>query len=151
MFFYEVGYSSYEECPIKVICHEKEFTSDEFDEIMMDCYVKISKKQEKETIEWLNNSPELSEEDKEWYKYKPTINMLYSDVYDLLIDEYGFTEPTIKSIFVISDTEDIVPSKDREFKDTYCSKLSKLRHRFNVIEPRDNKIYDILADDGRDS
>lgn len=149
MFFYEVGYSSYEECPIRVVCHHNQFTSDEFDEIVLDCFIRASKDEESKNIEWLNNSPELTEEDKEWYKYSPSVSSLYSNAYKILISEYGFTEPTITSSFVISDTEDVVPSDRRDFRETYCTKLTKLRQRINVIEPRDNKINDIL--DGRDS
>lgn len=151
MFFYEVGYSSYEECPVRVICHEKQFTTEEFDEMVLDCYIKISKIEETKQTEWLASETNLTEEDKEWYKYKPSVSSLFTNVYKLLLSDYGFTEPTITSSFVISDTEDIVVRDDRDFGETYCDKLKKLRQRFNVIEPRDNKINDILADDGRDS
>ena len=151
MFFYEVGYSSYEECPVRVICHEKQFTTEEFDEMILDCYVRESKDAQSKQDEWLDNSPELSEEDKNWYRYRPSVSSLHTNVVKMLLDTYGFTEPKITSSFVISDTEDVIPSDDRDFRETYCDKLNKLRQRFNVIEPRDNKINDILADDGRDS
>lgn len=144
MFFYEVGYSSYEECPVRVICHEKQFTTEEFDEMILNCYVRESKDAQTKQDEWLVSETNLTEEDKEWYKYKPRVSSLFTNVYNLLLSDYGFTEPTITSSFVISDTEDIVDSGDMDFRETYCDKLKKLRQRFNVIEPRDNKINDIL-------
>jgi len=144
MFFYEVGYSSYEECPVRVICHEKQFTTEEFDEMILDCYVRESKDAQTKQNEWLSKETDLTEEDKEWYRYKPSVSSLFTNVHKLLLSDYGFTEPTITSSFVISDTEDIVARDDRDFRETYCDKLKKLRQRFNVIEPRDNKINDIL-------
>jgi len=144
MFFYEVGYSDYEACPIRVICHTKQFTKQEFSEMMVNCYVKASKDSEAKQIDWLSNSPELTDEDRDYYKYKPRVGSLYSDAYGFMITDYGFTEPNITANFIASDTEDIVPDDRSEFLETHCEDLKALRERFNVIEPRDNKINDIL-------
>ncbi len=148
IFFYEVGYSSYEECPIRVICHSKQFTTEEFDEMVLDCYISTSKVSEGN---WNDVHTKIDGEDESndypphlVYKYTPSVSNLYSDVVIMLLTTYGFTEPKITSSFVISDTDAIVQHDYIDFRETYCDKLKLLRQRFNVIEPRDNKIDDIL-------
>lgn len=160
MFFYEIGYSDWEASPISVLWHPKQFTQKEFDEMVLDCYVKISKAKEAEQLKWEVPEQEIDTEglteeeietDKEYtkdlYKYYPRVSDLNSDVIELLINEYGFASPVISASFVADDTADIVPRETslRPFKeDIYCEKLKLLRERFNVIEPRDNKINGII-------
>jgi hypothetical protein len=43
MYTYEVGYHSYEECPITVIQHIDKYTKAEFDDIVSDAYAHIFK------------------------------------------------------------------------------------------------------------
>lgn len=153
-FFYEIGYSGWEECPIRVICHDSQFTTEEFDEMVIDCYVDQSKTSEDAHKHWVENSPNminLSEDEKKWHRYTPRAGDLYTKVVGMMLTKYGFYEPKITSSFIVSDTENIVPENDPandvDFRETYCEKLIKLRHRFNVVEPRDNKINDILLGD----
>jgi len=35
MYFYNIGYNSYEECPDVTLCHEKQYTRDEIEEIII--------------------------------------------------------------------------------------------------------------------
>lgn len=145
IYFYEIGYSDYEASPIRTLCHDSQFTQDEFNEIVLTCYVKSSKKKEIKHNEWLATAAD--EDDKVNYKYYPRVGDLNSDVIDLMISDYGFVEPTISANFIADDTNDIVPQDrpfGRKFSDTYCDKLKLLRERFNVIEPRNNKINDII-------
>lgn len=147
MFYYEVGYSDWEASPIRVLCHTKQFTQSEFNEMVLNCHVKASKDKEAKQNDWLKNSPELTDEELRNYKYYPRVGDLHSDVVGLMETDYGFTEPTITANFIADDTAEIVPNENslRPFKeDIYCDKLKLLRERFNVIEPRDNKINDII-------
>lgn len=146
IYFYEIGYSDYEASPVSTLCHVSEFTQDEFNEMVLNCHVKVSKEKEIKHNKWLDTQ---SEDDKAHYKYYPRVGDLSSGVIGLMISDYGFTEPTISASFVADDTADIVPHEDSHrrasrFGDTYCDKLKLLRERFNVIEPRDNKIDDII-------
>jgi hypothetical protein len=45
MYYYQVGYWSYEECPIHTLKHEQEFTQQQFDELVSDCIVRVYKSQ----------------------------------------------------------------------------------------------------------
>jgi hypothetical protein len=145
MIFYEVGYSSYEECPIRVICHTNQFSSSEFDEIVSNCYIKASKKEENDLNKWLLEDS-ISDDNRELYQYNPSVSNLFSKVYDMLIKDYGFTEPSILNSFIVSDTERIKPEEGEILIETYCDKLKLLRRKFNIIEPRDTKINKLLDD-----
>ena len=145
MYYYETGYSDYEACPTDTLYHDKLFTKEEFDEMVVNCYVKESKIQEDKHNELLRQYPQ-DDGDSYRYDYNPSISSLYCNVVEHLMNDYGFRKPKISADFVASDTEDIIPRVDggREFRDTYCDKLKLLRERFNIIEPRDNKIKNIL-------
>jgi hypothetical protein len=144
MQFYEIGYSSWEECPIDVLCHLKKFTQDEFDNLLLDCYVIVSKKHEERHNEWISDN-KFKEEDLKIHAYTPHISSMYTDICKMLEDEHGFFRPKITASFVASDTESIIPDDNRGgLRETYCDKLKLIRERFNIIEPRDNKINKLL-------
>jgi hypothetical protein len=142
MFFYEIGYSSWEECPVDVLCHFKKFTQDEFNNLLLDCYVLVSKQQEEKHNKWIM---EMNEDEKQYHQYNPHISSMYSDIYKMLEDNHGFFRPEITASFVPSDTESIMPDEIRGgLRESYCDKLKLLRERFNIIEPRDDKINKLL-------
>ena len=153
MNFYEVGYTTWEECPQIILSHDKVYTKDEFNEILLDAYVEVSKKDEAEHNEWYLGEWQ-SEENKEkreslpddWYDYRPRVSSLYSGVLDYLVDKKGFKNLDIVASFCPSDNYDLVPRKDEELGDMEYGDdaLIMLRQRFNTIEPRDKKIDDIL-------
>lgn len=41
MKFYSVGYSSWESCPKTILCHNMEFTENEFHDMVIDVYYKV--------------------------------------------------------------------------------------------------------------
>ena len=153
MNLYEVGYTTWEECPQIILSHDKVYTKEQFNEILLDAYVEVSKKDEAEHNEWYLGEWQ-SEENKEkredlpedWYAYKPRVSSLYSGVNDYLVDKKGFKNLDIVASFSPSDNYDLVPRKDEELGDTEYidDALVLLRQRFNTIEPRDKKIDDVL-------
>jgi hypothetical protein len=153
MNFYEVGYATWEECPQIILSHEEVYTQEQFNDILLDAYVEVSKKDEADHNEWYLGEWQ-SEENKEkreelpddWYAYKPRVSSLYSGVLDYLVKKKGFKNLDIVASFSPSDNYDLVPRKDEELGDTEYidDALALLRQRFNTIEPRDKKIDDIL-------
>ena len=153
MNLYEVGYTTWEECPQIILSHDKVYTKDEFNEILLDAYVEVSKKDEAEHNEWYLGEWQ-SEENKEkreslpedWYDYRPRVSSLYSGVLDYLVDKKGFKNLDIVASFCPSDNYDLIPKKGEELGDMEYGDdaLIMLRQRFNTIEPRDKKIDDIL-------
>jgi len=153
MNFYEVGYTTWEECPQIILSHEDVYTQDEFNEILLDAYVEVNKKEEANHNEWYLNEWML-EENKEkreslpddWYDYRPRVSSLYSGVLNYLVDKKGFKNLDFIASFSPSDNYDLVPKKGEELGDTEYidDALVLLRQRFNTIEPRDKKIDDIL-------
>ena len=153
MNLYEVGYTTWEECPQIILSHDKVYTKEQFNEILLDAYVEVSKKDEAEHNEWYLGEWQ-SEENKEkreelpddWYAYKPRVSSLYSGVLDYLVDKKGFKNLDIVASFSPSDNYDLIPRKDEELGDMEYADdaLALLRQRFNTIEPRDKKIDDVL-------
>ena len=153
MNFYEVGYTTWEECPQIILSHDKVYTKEQFNEILLDAYVEVSKKDEAEHNEWYLGEWQ-SEENREkreslpedWYDYRPRVSSLYSGVLDYLVDKKGFKNLDIVASFCPSDNYDLIPRKGEEIGDMECADdaLTLLRQRFNTIEPRDKKIDDIL-------
>jgi hypothetical protein len=153
MNFYEVGYTTWEECPQIILSHEDVYTQDEFNEILLDAYVEVNKKEEANHNEWYLNEWML-EENKEkreslpddWYDYRPRVSSLYSGVLNYLVDKKGFKNLDFIASFSPSDNYDLVPKKGEELGDTEYidDALVLLRQRFNTIEPRDKKIDDVL-------
>jgi hypothetical protein len=154
MNLYEVGYTTWEECPQIILSHDKVYTKEQFNEILLDAYVEVSKKDEAEHNEWYLGEWQ-SEENKEkreslpddWYDYRPRVSSLYSGVLDYLVDKKGFKNLDIVASFCPSDNYDLIPKKGEELGDTEYvdDALGLLRQRFNTIEPRDKKIDDILG------
>jgi hypothetical protein len=155
MNFYEVGYTTWEECPQIILCHEEVYTQDEFNEILLDAYVEVNKRQEKSHNEWYlgewmkeENKQRREELPDDWYAYQPRVSSLFSDVISYLTDEKGFKNLDTIASFCPSDNYDLVPKKGEELGDEEYADgaLILLRQRFNTIEPRDKKIDDILND-----
>lgn len=155
MNFYEVGYTTWEECPQIILSHDEVYTQEQFNEILLDAYVEVNKKDEAKHNEWYLGEWQ-SEENKEireslgedYYAYRPRVSSLYSGVLDYLVDEKGFKSLNIVASFSPSDNYDLVPRKDEDLSDTEYEDdaLVLLKQRFNTIEPRDKKIDDILND-----
>jgi hypothetical protein len=155
MNFYGVGYTTWEECPQIILSHDEVYTQDEFNEILLDAYVEVSKKDEADHNEWYlgewqsEENKEMREEfGEDYYAYRPRVSSLYSGVLDYLVKEKGFKNLDIVVSFNPSDNYDLVPRKGEEIGDMEYidDDLILLRQRFNTIEPRDKKIDDILND-----
>ena len=71
MNFYEVGYTTWEECPQIILSHDEVYTQDEFNEILLDAYVEVSKMEEVQHNEWYNEwlLSDDSKEDREIFGY----------------------------------------------------------------------------------
>jgi hypothetical protein len=153
MNFYEVGYTTWEECPQIILSHDEVYTQEQFNEILLDAYVEVNKIDEAKHNEWYlgewqseENKEKREELGEDWYDYRPRVSSLYSGVLNYLVDKKGFKNLDIVASFSPSDNYDLVPRKDEELGDTEYidDALALLRQRFNTIEPRDKKIDDIL-------
>jgi len=139
MYFYEIGYYDYECSPTTVLSHTEKFNKDEFDEMVLNCYVKASKEAERLHNEWTKRYPQ----ENQLYPihlYSPRVDDLYSRATTFMVSDYGFKYLDIVTSFQ-TETDEII---GETFTTTGSEQLEMLRRRFNVIEPRDNKINDIL-------
>ena len=150
MFFYEIGYSTWEECPTTSLVHNQEFTQDEFNDILSNAYIQVSKLAEISHKTWFEDwvkSDENTEDDQDVYKYKPRISDLYNGVIDYLIDKHQFRELNFSAKFIPSDNHGLVPDEFGHIVETNDEITIMLRQMFNVIEPRNNKIDEILGNE----
>jgi hypothetical protein len=155
MNFYEVGYTTWEECPQIILSHDELYTQEQFNEILLDAYVEVNKRHEKSHNEWYlgewqseKNKEKREELPDDFYAYRPRVSSLFSDVLSYLTEEKGFKNLDTVAGFCPSDNYDLVPRKGEELGDEEYidGALILLRQRFNTIEPRDKKIDDILND-----
>ncbi len=155
MNFYEVGYTTWEECPQIILSHDELYTQEQFNEILLDAYVEVNKRQEKSHNEWYlgewqseKNKEKREELPDDFYAYRPRVSSLFSDVLSYLTEERGFKNLDTAAGFCPSDNYDLVPRKGEELGDEEYidGALILLRKRFNTVEPRDKKIDDILND-----
>jgi len=141
MYFYSIGYTDWEDCPHVTLTHTTLFTQDEFNQILLDAYVNVSKVREINLKNWTDKVKWIDRDLKKEYNiYKPRVDDLYSGVVDLLKSDYGFKDIVIDAYFMptnISIMDENVP-----IEESYENKL--LRERFCKIEVRDNKIKNLL-------
>ena len=118
MYFYEVGYWSYEESPSYTLINEKEFSKEEFDDLVSNCAFEV--------LMSINESMYDSFQD------------ITSKIIDILEDKHGFKQPIIKSSFnpfgwaSVYDKNDWKPQVNDEQLELIRSKVE--------IEKRDKKI-----------
>lgn len=154
MFFYEIGYTTWDESPITILSHIKKFTKDEFNEFVLQAYVKaniIAKKQHNEWFdEWLENKIQNDEELDDDYiddmRYSPTVSDLNRNVIDILIKEFGFKRLNIQVEFIPSDGSIPIGNTTKEPTDynSSCDLLNLIKDRILIIEERDKKINKVL-------
>ena len=159
MFFYEIGYSTWEECPTTSLVHNQEFTQDEFNDILSNAYIQVSKSSEIAHNTWCEDWVKSDENtggdsDRDFYqyqltlhKYKPRISDLYNGVIDYLITKHKFSELNFSARFIPSDNHGLVPDEFGHIEETDDETTIMLRRVFNVIEPRNNKIDEILGNE----
>lgn len=137
MFFYEVGYIDWESNNTVVLWHQREFSEEEFNEIMLQCYVKISKKLEKKWMEF---------DDHKLHTWKPSVSEINSHIVDLLVSEWDFNKIKITAEFVPFDAHDLtdmeVGKKESEMGGDRA--LISLFKKFSKTEIRNDRIDDIL-------
>jgi hypothetical protein len=146
MNFYEIGYSDYESHPVTILCHDKKFTTEEFNEILLQAYVKANEELKianKEWFdEWLEEKIQADKELDEGYiedmRYKPRVSELNYNVIEILIKEHGFKNIDIKQKFIPFDSEILDESN------TSCEYINLIRNRFLVVEERDKKLNKVL-------
>ncbi len=142
MYFYSIGYTDWEDCPHITLTHTVLYTQDEFNQILLDAYVDVSKISEKLHKEWYDTFND--ENRKLYHQYVPRIDNLYSGVIELLRKDYGFKDININAYFMPSNTISIISDEDGDPSDLSEENIL-LRDRFMKIESRDTKIKDILS------
>lgn len=146
MNFYEVGYSDWESTPVTTLCHVEEFKTEEFNEILLQAYVKADIKLKKDHNEWFNEwLEEQIQSDKELDKdyiddmrYQPRVSELNYNVIEILIEEYEFKHINITQKFIPSNLEILDENQ------TSCEHINSIRNRFLVVEERDKKLSKVL-------
>ena len=98
MYFYEIGYSTWESFPVTTLSHSKQFTQSEFDDIVFSAYKdSIPIIEEKNKINYDRMSDEQKKEDwSEGWFYRVIISDMYRHVIDILTCDYGFQKLNIQ-------------------------------------------------------
>jgi hypothetical protein len=139
MYFYSIGYTDWEDCPHVTLTHTTLFTQDEFNQILLDAYVNVSKVEEIAHKKWLDTLTNRNLR-KDYHIYKPKVDNLYSGVVKLLKSNYGFKDIAIDAHFMPSNIS--IMDENVPIEESYENKL--LRERFCKIEVRDSKITNLL-------
>lgn len=137
MFFYEVGYIDWDSNNTVVLWHQEEFSEEEFTEIMLQCYVKISQELENKWSEF--NDPLVN------HNWRPSVSEINSHIVELLVSEWNFNKIKITAEFVpfeSHDLKDIGEKKESEIGDDRA--LLALFKRFSKTEIRNDRIDDVL-------
>lgn len=146
MNFYEVGYSDWDSSAITTLCHVEEFKTEEFNEILLQAYVKADIKLKRDHNRWFNEwTEEQIQADKEIDKdyiydmrYQPRVSELNYNVIEILIEEYEFKHINITKKFIPSNLEILDETQ------TSCEHINSIRRRFLVVEERDKKLSKVL-------
>ena len=109
IYFYEVGYWSYEESPVNILTNEKYFTQEQFNELVSDCALKVY---DSKNNEQLNSIRE----------HFDTIRF---GIIEMLILEFGFKELEISASFVPFGWASIEIKDWKEVKDPYLEILRR--------------------------
>jgi hypothetical protein len=145
MFFYEIGYSDWESHSATTLWHHVEYEQDQFNQLVLDAYVKASKQKEIEHNEWFEDWVK-SEKDEyliDSMRYKPSVSDLNHLVVDILISEHGFKNLNIKSSFIPFESSDLKSEEDKSDGEY----ITLLKRRFGVVEKRDSIINNIIDKD----
>lgn len=146
MYFYEIGYSDWESCPTYTLYHDKLFTQAQFDNMMCECFYEANKIEEAKHNKWISSDKDITEENRNFYAYKPRVDNLFNTAYDILIKKYEFTDLKFDAKFIPTATEPILPDEERS---EYVGdiELKKIRDYFERIGMRDDKINDIIQNE----
>jgi len=91
MYIYEIGYWSMEECPVHTLCCEKQYSKEQFDELVSDCIIRVFKQRSEDALKKYRIE-EIYLED--------SVDYLYSDAIDILTKEFGFKSFEIHAKFI---------------------------------------------------
>lgn len=140
MYFYEVGYSSYEEAPTYTLISEKEYTQVEFDELVADCIVESYFIKTAEDKKRMIEENIVLEDDMKDYDYYDKVDNLLSHAIEILVAQHGFIQPEFKCIFQPFGWASIKNPDD--WKNDTDAQLTLIRERFKMHE-RDQNIDNI--------
>lgn len=123
IYFYEVGYWSYEESPVNILTNEKYFTQEQFNELVSDCALKVY---DSKNNEQLNSIREHNDKaDDELDKLEVTFDTIRFGIIEMLILEFGFKELEISASFVPFGWASIEIKDWKEVKDPYLEILRR--------------------------
>jgi len=133
-YLYELGYGTYEESEYSQIQHEKEFTQEEFENMVLKCVVKAAKEAHDESVNDFN-SPESKKEKAEgacfnrkngdefmyeicieslmhMHDASLTYQSLHDRVTELMIEDFGFIMAHKTATIVFSGWPDLADEND---------------------------------------
>lgn len=109
MYFYNIGYNSYEESDYSQLWHEKKYSEKEFKEIIFKIILDIFKNR--------------TEEDKKWEK---TFQHILPEVVEQLIENFGFKEVEFDAEFNVFGWADLTDENDwKQVRDEELDEITK--------------------------
>lgn len=98
MFFYELGYTSPEDSASIMLVHDKQFTKEEYEDLVFNCSVEAAiayyKDKAKDYAEYRADHDDEDENDKYYWDdrcIRVSFDSLYDKVADKLVEEHGFS------------------------------------------------------------
>lgn len=130
MFFYEVGYISYDTAPKYMLLSNNEYTQEEFDILVADCFSEAF---------FIMMNEELSNGNQ--YDIDYCVDELIDSTIKVLIDKHNFIEPVIKCNFRPNGWSSIKNNNSRNRNPNNQTIL--IRERFKIYS-RNNNIKKLL-------
>ncbi|CAG7579964.1 MAG: hypothetical protein SLAVMIC_00181 [uncultured marine phage] len=139
MYFYEIGYHSMEECPTISLCHEEQFTKDEFQEMSASCYANAWKKSK-----WREYN---SNQNDDFDKMNISCDDLLSEASNLMVSDYNFQLVTYNQRFSPFGWASVEDKDDWSNETSRDNELILIREKVSQIkksEDRENRLGKIL-------
>ena|ERR1035437_4730978 len=143
MHFYEIGYSDWESTSTYSLYHSVFYTQEQFDNLLCECYYESNKIEEIKHNKWISEDKDITEDDMDLYEYEPRVENLFTGVYNILLEKYGFSDLKFAATFVPNANRSIL----EEDVDYLSEEVKKIRNYFTHIGKRDEKINEIIQNE----
>ena len=151
MFYYQVGYGSWEDSGVVWLMHKRSFRQYQFKKMLFDCAIECAKKYHADEVESYDklNADYISEGDSDDAVYDETsVDISWRDIYkqsaDLMCEKYGFKKPQIKAEWFGSGWYNMLNKFDMKHncpKDRFHSKMArKLQELFVYVDPWNKRV-----------
>jgi len=118
---YVVGYDSYEEAPQTQLTNEKEYTQEQFDDLVSDCFARAFKAKGKIK-----------------HDFQANVDHLIDDAIKILEEEFGFERPAVQATFSPFGWASVVDDKDWEGHVDSDKQLQLIRSKIKLWKKKKN-------------